>query len=136
MKNLVLFIDNDANSTGMADVLHRHDNKFMYERYDDYTIAFKRIIRNNFDTMIANLDLNKQCNVTALVRANYNIGKSTVVLYSNMWQKLSFMLSNLDIMDSVTFVPLKCLDNTFVHTVRKLSMKPPVPFAEIFQRYI
>jgi hypothetical protein len=136
MKNLVLFIDNESNSTRTADVLRRYDNRFRYERYSDYTTAFKRIIRNNFDTMIANLNLEKQCNVTALVRANYNIGKSTIVLYSGLWQQISFALSNLDIIDSITFIPLKHLDKEFANTVKKLSMRPPVPFAEIFQRYI
>ena len=136
MKNLVLFIDNESNSTGMADVLRRYDSMFRYERYSDYTTAFKRIIRNNFDIMIANLDLEHQCNVTALVRANYNIGKSTIVLYSGLWQQISFALFNLDIIDSITFNHVNCLDGKFVQTVKKLSMRPPIPFAEILQKYI
>ena len=137
MKNLVLIIDNETNSIKSADVLRRYDNRFRYERYDDYTTAFKRIIRNNFDTMIANLDLdNGKCNVTSLVRANYNIGKSTIVLYSSMWQKISFILSNLDIIESVTFNHINCMDGKFAHIVKKLSMKPPIPFGEIFQKYV
>jgi hypothetical protein len=108
----------------------------MYERYDDYKIAFKRIVKNNFDIMVANLDLERECNVSALVRANYNIGKYTIVKYSTVWQKLKFIMNNIDILDHVKLISNCCSKNKFTHAVNSMSEKPAIPFGQIFQKYV
>ena len=121
MKNLVLFVDSESNTLKAADILRRRNSIFMYERYDDYGLALRRIVQNNFDTMVISLDM--PCNVKALVRANYNIGKSTIVRYSCLVQKLKFMLSNLDILDSVEFI---------CNIIKPGIVYFPVMFTELF----
>jgi len=137
MKSMVLFIDFKENAGRCADVLRRHDCLFMYEQYDGYHDAFRRIIKNNFDIMIANLDTDsKQLNVSSLVRANYNIGKHTVVRYSSVFQKMKFMLCNMDILDNLVFIRNDCGNDHFVHAVNRISSRETVPFGEIFNKYI
>lgn len=135
MKNILIVDGNGHGRARVEDMIGRMN--LPVESYSDSSRAFRRLIRNNYDFMVASLSDNcGTIDMRYVIRANCNIGKHALVIYSGWLQKMIFCLLNMDILDRIEFLPCMCDENTFRDGVMKLLSRPPVPFGVIFNRLI
>jgi hypothetical protein len=133
--NNVLIVDGENSSLEWYVRLLGGTNVCMYEKFRDNRTALKRVIKNNYSAMIISLDTdNNGISSNSLIRANCNIGKHTIVKYSNILQKMLFCLGNRDILDRVEFINGRTNERIFRKVLDRVIGKHPVPFTKIFDK--
>jgi len=131
--NFLIVCSNVQKCEKIMEVLETEFENDHYELQTDYAEAYKRILRNNFDILIIDLDVTPSCNCDfnpeKLVRAAYNIGKLSICFKK---KRASFMFFNLDIFGRCKLVNFK----TFKKKLTKMKKKKIIDVLEMNRKIL